>query len=573
MGEETRQGTVLAHVPKGFGIPRRPGHHPSSVTTPLPLLRAACALLPIVGAAIFPGLPSLVAAGPTLAPAPAQAVAPGAQSPTAEPADPAAPPGEAKVPSVENSVVKVFTTMRHPDVYRPWNKQAPSDATGSGVVIEGKRILTNAHVVLYSSQVQIQANQAGDKISATVEMVATGIDLAVLKLDDESFFDSHAPLPRASMLPEIKDPVLVYGYPTGGTSLSITKGIVSRIEFASYNYPTSGLRIQIDAAINPGNSGGPAVAGSNMIGLAFSHLGGAENIGYIIPCEEIELFLKDIAGGRYHGKPVYFDELQTLENPALRSFLKLAKTDQGIVVHKVDSVDPAYPLREWDVITRIGDTDIDDQGMVHQGANLRLRFQYLIQKTAKNGAFPMTVVRAGKRLSFNVPVSPDRALLIPSLDGGYPPYFVYGPLVFSSLSAEFVSGLASRGGVLQGLSYMASPLVTRRGDKPAFPGEELVVVTSPFFPHKLSQGYENAVARTVSTVNGIAIRNLRHLVEVLRDARTELITFAFGGRGGETLIFPRQEMLAATDEILTDNGVRAQASPELLAVWQAKPAP
>jgi len=35
---------------------------------------------------------------------------------------------------------------------------------------------------------------------------------------------------------------------------------VSRIEFVAYNFPVSGLRIQIDAAINPGNSGGPAIA-------------------------------------------------------------------------------------------------------------------------------------------------------------------------------------------------------------------------------------------------------------------------------------------------------------------------
>src|SRR5450432_1248541 len=237
-----------------------------------------------------------------------------------------------QTPALENSVVKIFSTMRYPDPFKPWTKQAPSEATASGVVIEGKRILTNAHAVLYASQVQVQANAAGDKVSATVLAIAPGIDLAVLQLDDPSFFDTHPPVARASKLPQIKDPVLAYGFPTGGSSLSITKGIVSRIEFALYNYPVSGLRIQIDAAINPGNSGGPAMDGDNMIGLAFSHLGGAENIGYIIPCEEIDLFLKDIASGRYHGKPVYFDELQTLENPTLRAFLKLAKTDQGIVV-------------------------------------------------------------------------------------------------------------------------------------------------------------------------------------------------------------------------------------------------
>src|SRR5688572_19249717 len=116
--------------------------------------------------------------------------------------------GEGKSIVVENSVVKVFSTLRYPDFYRPWTKQAPSEATGSGVVIEGKRILSNFHVVRYASQVEIQANQAGDKISATVEAVAPGIDLAILKLDDESFFDTHPPLPRAKILPEIKDAVM-----------------------------------------------------------------------------------------------------------------------------------------------------------------------------------------------------------------------------------------------------------------------------------------------------------------------------------------------------------------------------
>ena len=217
-----------------------------------------------------------------------------AEPDVSQPAAAAAPaPVESKSDVVANSVVKIFSTARYPDTYKPWTKQAPSEVTGSGVVIKGKRILTNAHVVLYASQVQVQANQSGNLVSATVEAIAPGMDLAVLKLDDDSFFNSHPPLEWAATLPEVQDSVMVYGYPLGGTSLSITKGIISRIEFAAYNYPMAGLRIQIDAAINPGNSGGPAVVGEKMIGLAFSRLtGNAENIGYIIPCEEIDLFLK-----------------------------------------------------------------------------------------------------------------------------------------------------------------------------------------------------------------------------------------------------------------------------------------
>src|SRR5690348_8067581 len=56
---------------------------------------------------------------------------------------------ETKSSVVENSVVKVFSTVRYPDFFKPWTKQAPSEVTGTGVVIEGKRILSNAHVVLY----------------------------------------------------------------------------------------------------------------------------------------------------------------------------------------------------------------------------------------------------------------------------------------------------------------------------------------------------------------------------------------------------------------------------------------
>ena len=66
--------------------------------------------------------------------------------------------------------------------------------------------------------------------------------------------------------------------------------------------------------------------------------------------------------------------LQTLENPALRTFLKLRPSVHGMVVHKPYKDDPAYPLKEWDVITKIGDTPVDDQGMIKLGDDLRVRF-------------------------------------------------------------------------------------------------------------------------------------------------------------------------------------------------------
>ncbi|MBI3449354.1 MAG: trypsin-like peptidase domain-containing protein [Acidobacteria bacterium] len=471
--------------------------------------------------------------------------------------------------AVSNSVVKVFATLRLPDPFKPWTRQAPSDVTGSGVVIEGKRILTNAHVVLYAGQVQVLANQSADKLTATVESIAPGIDLAVLKLDDESFFATHPPLARATTLPEIKDAVMAYGYPTGGDSLSITKGIVSRIEFTNYTQWVSGLRVQIDAAINPGNSGGPAIVGDRMIGLAFSRLGGGtENIGYIIPCEEIELFLKDVADGRYDGKPALYDGLQTLENDSLRAYLRLGKSAEGIVVHDISGGVPDYPLKEWDLITRIGDTPVDDQGMIQIGPNLRVKLQYLVQKVARGGKIPLRIVREGKEIDVQVPVATRRPSLVPDLEGAYPSYFVYGPLVFSTATAQYVAGARNSGlSSNEMMRFFTSPWLRRMLDRPAFDGEAIVIVSSPFFPHRLSKGYSNPVTQMVTSVNGTKIRNLAHLVEVLRDAKDEFITLEFEGQMSEAIVLPRADASAATEEILTDNGVRSQGSADTMAVW------
>lgn len=473
-----------------------------------------------------------------------------------------------KEEEIRESVVKVFTTSRLPDPFRPWQKQNAQESTGTGVVIDGKRILTNAHVVFYATQVSVQPNQSSDKVNATVEAIAPGIDLAILSLEDESFFEKRPPIPMAEKLPEVKDSVVVYGYPTGGTSLSITKGAVNRIEFAPYGQGTAGLRIQVDAAINPGNSGGPALVDNKIIGLTFSRLGGADNIGYIIPTEEIRLFLKDVADGKYDGKPNMFDLLQTLENAALRAKLNFPKKSVGMVVHEPAQKDEKYPLKKWDIITKVGDTEVDNTGLVTIGPNLRVRFQYLLQKLTKDGKVPMTVFRDGKEIPVQVPVSGERDDLIKGLRGKYPSYFLYGPLVFSPVTAEYMAGIERSPGASMLLALIGSPLITRRGEEVAFPGEELVVVSSQMFAHAIGKGYSNPFAKVVKEVNGVKIKNLKHMVETLRDTKEKFITIQFNDRNSETIVFNRQEVLKAMDDILSDNSVRQQASDDLLSVWK-----
>ena len=476
-------------------------------------------------------------------------------------------------PKVRKSVVKIFATLRRPDVFRPWSKENQQDATGSGVVLAGKRILTNAHLVNHSSQVFVQPDKSSDKLAAKVEALAPGIDLAVLKLSDESFFDDHPPLPFRPQLPKFPQTIFAYGYPEGGTDLSITKGIVSRVEYAEYYLWVEGLRIQVDAAINPGNSGGPVVVDGQMVGLIFSRLSQSDNIGYIIPMEDIELFLKDINDGHYDSKPILDTDVQNLENDALRAKLKLDKKTSGVLVHKVHAHGAAYPLHKSDIIARIGDHAIDNAGMIRNESDHHLKFQYLIQHLVRDNHVRMTILRGGRERKEDVPVGREQDhRLFPYLAEQNPSYFIYGPLVFTEATSNFTTSFTYGDSVETMLSYanQGNPLIRRYGDRPAFDDERIVIVSLPMFTHPIGKGYKSPYAHAVAEVNGVSIRNLKHMVEVLRDVSGEFVEFTFLGKNAENIVFKRNQVLDATEEILNDNGIRKQYSLDIAPIWNQK---
>ena len=463
-------------------------------------------------------------------------------------------------------VVRIVVTQRPPNLYQPWNKAASHEVSGSGFVIEGRRILTNSHVIQHASQIYVQPHQSADKIPATVVAASPDIDLAILSLEDNSFFDNRPAIPMAEGLPEVKGTVNVYGYPVGGEQMSVTEGIVSRVDYAAYYYGTGGLRVQIDAALNPGNSGGPALADGKLVGVAFSGLQKAENIGYLIPVEEVQFFLNDAADGKCDGKPQLRDQYQTVENSALRAKLGLGAGVGGVMVTRPHESGASYPLKEGDVITHVAGTALDSASRVKIDGDLTLPFHYLVPKVAKEGKVALTLLRDGQSMSVELPVTSRENLLVPYLRGTYPRYFIHGPLVFSPATREMVMALGPLWTAT--LLQRGDALMSRMHDRPSFEGEEIVVVASPMFSHRLTKGYSPPTMGVVESMNGIPVRSLRHLAELLRYTVAEYVEFKFSGQGLETLVFNRQELADSTEEILSDNGIRKRSSDDLAAIWE-----
>ncbi len=455
------------------------------------------------------------------------------------------------------SVVKVYASVRGPDYLRPWNKQPASESVGSGVVIEGKQILTSAHVVLYASTIYVQGKDGGEKVEARVKCIGASYDLALLTVDDDSFFATRPALALDTSLPKERDSVEVFGYPLGGTNQSVTKGIVSRVDFVPSTYRSMLLRVQIDAALNPGNSGGPAVVDGKMIGIAFSRLsvGIGASIGYVIPSEEIAAFLTNPAP-----KPRLDFQFQPLQNETLRKKLGLDSKTQGILINH-----PSEPLQPYDVITHLGSHALDNQGQVKVAENLRFHFQYVVPQLVKDGKVPATVLRDGEVVQLDLPTTTGDDLVLPETHGEYPAFFLCGPLVFSPAARNTASQYLRMSGF-----DPTTPLLRREHDKVRFPSEQLVVVASPLLGHKCARGYSDPVGRVVEEVNGVKIKNLHHLVEVLRDCKDEYVTFVFAGERAELLVLKQADMTTATQEVMDDNSIPRRGTPELVELWNQK---
>ena len=159
---------------------------------------------------------------------------------------------------------------------------------------------------------------------------------------------------------------------------------------------------------------------------------------------------------------------------------------------------------------------------------------------------------------------------MPYLGEAQPRFFILGPFVFSQTTQDYLDRLGNQRSPSFG--RRPSPLVTRRYDKPAFESEELVVVASPLFPHRITKGYDDPNRAVLSEVNGVPVKNLRHLVEILRDNRDEQLSFKFASSGiltHETMVFNRADLMDATGKILEENGIRYPYSPDLRTVWES----
>src|ERR1700757_1445215 len=334
---------------------------------------------------------------------------------------------------VHKSIVRITTTAQEPDYRVPWNPGSISTGIGAGFVIDGNRILTNAHVVSNGRFISVQRENDPRQYSGQVKFVAHDCDLAIVTVSDPNFFKTMEPL-HFGPLPTIQSVVDVYGYPIGGERLSVTQGIVSRIDFESYSHSgaDSHLAVQIDAAINPGNSGGPVLQNGKVVGIAFQGYSGdvAQNVGFMIPTPVIQRFLADIESGHYNR---YVDLSITyfkLLNPAERHALGMPDNEQGVMVSSVSSEGSSVgALQQGDVLLTIDDHPIASDGFVQLDGE-RVEMPEIVERKFKGDTVKFGIWRNKTKQTVEIRLKGNWPYLIQANHYDSPPRFVlFGGLV------------------------------------------------------------------------------------------------------------------------------------------------
>ena len=435
----------------------------------------------------------------------------------------------------EESVVQIINYAQGPNWVEPWRFSRVATGLGSGFVIKGKRIMTNAHVVSWSKQLVIHRYQDPKPYRATVEFIGHDCDLAILKVEDEAFFEGIEPL-QIGELPAARSSITTYGYPSGGRQISYTRGVISRIEMQRYAhiYNRYFLTVQTDAAINPGNSGGPAIQDDKVVGVSFQGRPGLENAGFVIPPNIIKHFLEDIDDGKYHGFPDAGISLIKLTNPAFRASLSLPNNSVGA---RIDRILQPFPkthelLRVNDVILEVSNQEVGSDGMILYKGN-RVHCSVLFDEAQHGEAITLKLWRAGKAIELELPVYVNRADRISGNQHKEPPYLIVGGLVFTELSMNYLGSLGRNLGESLGsrthyeLFYRSQQSEELARAKP--------IVLSKVLKHPSNVDFGVATRDVVTKVNGHTINSIFDLKAALINSTDDFHRFRFLSGAEEAL--------------------------------------
>lgn len=297
------------------------------------------------------------------------------------------------------SVVAIGISRRVINPFDPFALPRREDATiATGFVVSEKGIIvTNRHVVEDEDGRYSVVTKDGQKYEVKKVYRDALLDLALVQIDGSNL--TPLELGDSSKL-KVGQTVIAIGNALGRLTNTVTTGVVSGLgrrviagdPFFGSAESLENL-IQTDAAINPGNSGGPLLnSAGQVIGVNVATTEGAQNIGFAIDINAIKPIIEEFLTKGTVSRPFLGIRYRFIS----KDVAILNEVPQGAYIQEVVEDSPAEKagVEEGDIITKINDQTIDEEGKVAQ----------IISKSNVGAKVELEVWRDGKTIKLNAQI-------------------------------------------------------------------------------------------------------------------------------------------------------------------------
>jgi serine protease Do len=366
-----------------------------------------------------------------------------------------------------NTVVQVYVQTAQFNWLEPYKSPDQIETIGSAFFINAEGdMLTNWHVVEQAKSLYILIPVLGQTIvEAFIKGVCPENDIALLYLSEKSKALLRAELGSIPFLElgdsdsvNRTDQVLALGYPLGQRYLKSSLGSISGHEFID-DLPV----IQITAPINMGNSGGPLLnEAGKVIGINSMIIPAAQNIGYIIPSNEISVILPALAAEttkKLLRKPL-LGFLGNYSTKELADYLG-NPSPAGLYITYVfpDSVAGKAGIQEGDMLYAVNNYTLDSFGdVLAPWSKEKVPFTGLFNRFALGDTIMFTLYRKSVKLELTREISQAPCYPIRYVYPDYEPvdYEIIGGLVLMELRENHLNLLTQNStSLLQYRSYKA----------------------------------------------------------------------------------------------------------------------
>ena len=312
------------------------------------------------------------------------------------------------------SVVSIDVTSTEQGGY--FFQDTESQSAGTGIIISADGyVVTNKHVIPETAtQVSVTLSDGTRYEDVTVigRDPRNSVDIAFLKINGAKDLKPAKLGDSANV--KVGEKVIAIGNALGQFQNTVTTGVISGLSRPIEASDGSGggtesltNLFQTDAAINPGNSGGPLVnMNSEVIGINTAVAGGAENIGFAIPINDVKGTIATVLDkGKIEVPYLGVRYIELTDDIAYELNLD---TKRGAYVWSGRSSRPAVVpgspadkagIKEKDIITKVGEYTIDESTSLPSAVS-RYRVGDIV---------PLVVVRDGKEMT--IPVTLEAAPL------------------------------------------------------------------------------------------------------------------------------------------------------------------